>query len=55
MKEFFIDKNADGSTLEKYVKKMLPNAPLSFIYKVFRQRVMSANFWRLIKIPSLSM
>lgn len=43
MKEFFIDKNADGSTLEKYVKKQLPNAPLSFIYKVFRQRDVRIN------------
>ena len=43
MKEFFIDKNADGSSLEKYVKKMLPNAPLSFIYKVFRQRDVRIN------------
>ena len=43
MKEFFIDKNADGSTLEKYVKKQLPNAPLSFIYKVFRQKDVRIN------------
>ena len=43
MKEFLIDKNVDGLTLEKYVKKMLPHAPLSFIYKVFRQRDVRIN------------
>ena len=43
MKDFLIDKNVDGLTLEKYVKKMLPNAPLSFIYKVFRQRDVRIN------------
>ena len=43
MKEFLIDKNVDGSTLEKFVKKQLPNAPLSFIYKVFRQKDVRIN------------
>ena len=43
MKEFVIDKNVEGITLEKYVKKILPNAPLSFIYKVFRQRDVRIN------------
>ena len=43
MREFLIDKNADGSTLEKFVKKQLPNAPLSFIYKVFRQKDVRIN------------
>ena len=43
MREYFIDKNSSGSTLEKFVKKMLPNAPLSFIYKVFRQKDVRIN------------
>lgn len=43
MREYLIDKNSDGMTLEKYVKKMLPNAPLSFIYKVFRQKDVRVN------------
>ena len=43
MREFIIDKNTDGSTLEKFVKKQLPNAPLSFIYKVFRQKDVRIN------------
>jgi len=43
MREFYIDKNSDGTSLEKYVKKMLPNAPLSFIYKVFRQKDVRIN------------
>ena len=43
MREYLIDKSIDGSSLEKFVKKMLPYAPSSFIYKVFRQKDVRVN------------
>jgi len=32
-----------GQTLEKYVLKILPNAPLSFMYKLFRKKDIKVN------------
>ena len=35
MQKYIVNDNESGQTLEKYVKKVLKNAPLSFIYKLF--------------------
>jgi len=47
MKQFNISKYESGQTLEKFVKKQLPNAPISFIYKLFRKKdVRINNHWQ---------
>ena len=43
MREFIINNSENGLTLEKYVFKVLPNAPTSFIYKLFRLKDIKVN------------
>lgn len=43
MVEYIVNKEEEGQTLEKYVKKVLPNVPLSFIYKLFRKKDIKIN------------
>ncbi len=43
MKNFKVVETESGQTLEKYVKKVLPTAPLSFIYKTFRKKDVKVN------------
>ena len=43
MIKFVINKNEEGQTLEKYVKKVLPEAPLSIIYRLFRKKDVKVN------------
>ena len=43
MQEFIINSSENGLTLEKYVFKVLPAAPLSFIYKLFRKKDIKVN------------
>ena len=38
MQKFIVKDNESGQTLEKYVRKVLKDAPLSFIYKLFRKK-----------------
>lgn len=43
MISFIIKKEEEGQTLEKYVRKTLFEAPLSFIYKLFRKKDVKVN------------
>ncbi len=43
MKEITISPNEAHQRVDKYVRKMLPDAPLSFIYKLFRQKDVKIN------------
>ena len=43
MREFVINESENGLTLEKYVFKVLKNAPSSFIYKLFRKKDIKVN------------
>lgn len=43
MKKFTVSKQESNQTLEKYVKKSLSDAPLSFIYKLFRKKDVKVN------------
>ena len=43
MKQYKVNQKESGQTLEKYVKKVLENAPLSFIYKLFRKKDIRVN------------
>ena len=43
MREFIINDSETGLTLEKYIFKVLPAAPLSFIYKLFRKKDIKVN------------
>ena len=43
MISFIVKKEESGQTLEKYVKKAFPLAPLSFIYKLFRKKDVKVN------------
>ena len=43
MREFIINDSENGLTLEKYVFKVLPAAPMSFIYKLFRKKDIKVN------------
>ena len=43
MREFVINESEKGLTLEKYVFKVLKNAPSSFIYKLFRKKDIKVN------------
>lgn len=43
MREFIINDSENGLTLEKYIFKVLPAAPLSFIYKIFRKKDVKVN------------
>ena len=43
MKKFILSNKESGQTLEKYIKKVLSHAPLSFIYKLFRKKDIKVN------------
>ena len=43
MISFIIKKEEEGQTLEKFVKKALSEAPLSFVYKLFRKKDVKVN------------
>ena len=43
MISFIIKKEEEGQTLEKYVRKTLSEAPLSFVYKLFRKKDVKVN------------
>lgn len=43
MKEFVIEKKDSSQRIDKYVKKYLKNAPVSFIYKTFRKKDIKVN------------
>lgn len=43
MKEFLVDYHNAGQKAEKFVKKALPEAPLSYIYKAFRKKDIKSN------------
>lgn len=52
MISFIIKKEEEGQTLEKFVKKVLSEAPLSFIYKLFRKKDVKVNgHWQDKKYP----
>lgn len=47
---FIVKKEESGQTLEKYVRKILSQAPLSFIYKLFRKKDVKINgHWEDLK------
>ena len=43
MQKFLIGESESGQTLEKYIRKVLKDAPLSFIYKLFRKKDVKVN------------
>ena len=43
MQRFVVNESESGQTLEKYVRKVLKEAPLSFIYKLFRKKDVKVN------------
>ena len=43
MQKFIISESESGQTLEKYIRKVLKDAPLSFIYKLFRKKDVKVN------------
>ena len=43
MQKYIVNQKESGQTLEKYVKKVLSIAPLSFIYKLFRKKDVRVN------------
>lgn len=43
MVKFIVSKKEEGQTLEKYIKKILPEAPLSIIYRLFRKKDIKIN------------
>lgn len=43
MREFSIQKNEAGQRLDKYLKKRLPQAPASFLYKMLRKKNIVVN------------
>ena len=43
MREFIIKSSENGLTLEKYTFKVLKNAPMSFVYKIFRKKDIKVN------------
>ena len=43
MKSFVVKKDEEGQTLEKYVKKIIPGLPLSYIEKLFRKKDIKIN------------
>ena len=43
MKEFIIQKNEENQRLDKYLKKLLPNAGTSFLYKMMRKKNIVLN------------
>ena len=50
MVTLIVKKEESGQTLEKYVRKILSNAPVSFIYKLFRKKDVKINgHWQDLK------
>lgn len=47
MFEVVIDKKSENQRVDKYVRKILKNAPLSFIYKLFRKKDVKVNDKRI--------
>ena len=43
MKEFIIQKNEENQRFDKYLKKLLPNATTSFLYKMIRKKNIVIN------------
>ena len=43
MKEFIIQKNEENQRFDKYLKKLLPNASTSFLYKMMRKKNIVIN------------
>ena len=43
MQKFVINKFDSNQSLFKYIKKVLRNAPLSFVYKIFRKKDVKVN------------
>ena len=43
MQEYIITKQEKGQRLDKYVKRILPEAPSSFIYKMLRKKNITLN------------
>ena len=43
MFEVIIDKKNENQRVDKFVRKVLKNAPLSFIYKLFRKKDVKVN------------
>ena len=43
MKEFTIKRNEENQRFDKYLKKLLKNAPDSFIYKMLRKKNIVLN------------
>ena len=43
MRSFVVTRSESNQTLEKYVKKVLKDAPLSLIYKLFRKKDVKVN------------
>ena len=43
MLEIIINENDQNKRLDKFVKKVLPKAPDSFIYKLFRKKDIKVN------------
>ena len=43
MKEFVIKPNEANQRFDKYLKKLLPNAGASFIYKMLRKKNITLN------------
>ena len=43
MQKYIVSTAESGQTLEKYVRKVLKVAPLSFIYKTFRKKDIKVN------------
>ena len=54
MKEIIITKADHGHKVEKFVRKFLSDAPLSFIYKLFRVKDVKVNGKRISKDYILS-
>ena len=47
MKSYVVKKDESGQTLEKYVRKIIPSLPLSYIEKLFRKKDIKINgHWR---------
>ena len=43
MQTFIVTERENGLSLEKYVRKVLSIAPLSFIYRLFRKKDVKVN------------
>ena len=43
MQKFSVKKEESNQTLEKYIKKLFPNIPLSFLEKLFRKKDIKVN------------